>query len=571
MGLGGWEEKVGYVSRSSRPAGSGLRYPKSPILFGLLGLPGLYTHESVTYPRRPSGWRYALGPRRAIQKHSPLAGDPGMQSTGKIFWASFLTLIAAGMGFAVRSDVLAEWGSLFGFTQTELGEITGFGLAGMAVTIIIFSLFADRIGYKWILVGAFLLHVGSAVLTLAATPVFESSGKDATYTLLMTAMTMFALANGMCEAAINPLVATLYPKQKTHYLNILHAGWPGGLILGGLLAWCFVGDKSVVTKLRWEIPMSFFLIPTLWYGFIVLKEKFPHSEARAAGIKFGEMVAEFAAPVLLFLLVLHAMVGYVELGTDSWIANIMSGFIRNGVLLLVYTAGLMFVLRFFAGPIVERINPLGLLFVSAVLGCAGLYMMGSMLSTGAGVAMILVAATIYGVGKTFLWPTMLGVVGERFPKGGALAMGAMGGIGMLSAGMLGGPGIGYTQDVVTARRLQELSPAAYNQVASEQENRFLFFPPVHGLDGAKVAKLPADSPVYTEVRDAENYGKAEALKITALVPATMAVGYLLLLIYFRAIGGYKLVEIGPGGVERETSHEPSAAEAIYQDSRAEQA
>lgn len=494
-----------------------------------------------------------------------------MQSTGKIFWASFLTLIAAGMGFAVRGGVLAEWGSLFGFTQTELGEITGFGLAGMAVTIIIFSLFADRIGYKWILVGAFLLHVGSALLTLAATPVFESSGKGATYTLLMVSMTMFALANGMCEAAINPLVATLYPKQKTHYLNILHAGWPGGLILGGLLAWFFVGENSVITKLRWEVPMTFFLIPTLWYGFIVLKERFPESEARAAGVKFGEMLAEFAAPVLLFLLVLHAMVGYVELGTDSWITNIMSGFITHGVLLLVYTAGLMFVLRFFAGPIVERINPLGLLFVSAVLGAIGLYMMGSMLATGAGVTMILVAATIYGVGKTFLWPTMLGVVGERFPKGGALAMGAMGGIGMFSAGMLGGPGIGYTQDVNTARRLQELSPAAYEQVASPTENRFLFFPPVRGLDGATVAKLPADSPVYTEVREAENYGKAEALKITALVPAAMAIGYLLLLVYFRAIGGYKLVEIGPGGVERETSHEPSAAEAIYQDSRAEQA
>ncbi len=494
-----------------------------------------------------------------------------MQSTGKIFWASFLTLIAAGMGFAVRSDVLAEWGAAFGFTQTELGQITGGGLTGMAFTIIGFSLFADRIGYKPILIGAFLLHVGSAALTLAATPVFQSSGKDATYQCLYWGMFMFSLANGMCEAAINPLVATLYPKQKTHYLNILHAGWPGGLILGGLLAYCFVGDKCVLTKLRWEIPMLFFLIPTLWYGVIVLKEKFPVSEARAAGVKFGEMLAEFAAPVLIFLLILHAMVGYVELGTDSWIANIMSGFIKNGVLLLVYTAGLMFVLRFFAGPIVERINPLGLLFVSSVLGCLGLFMMGSMLATSAGVGMILVAATIYGVGKTFLWPTMLGVVGERFPKGGALAMGAMGGIGMLSAGVLGGPGIGYTQDVNTVRKLEALSPAAYQQVASEQENHFFFFPPVRGLDGATVAKLEPGSPTYEAVRTAENYGKSMALKITAAIPATMAVGYLLLLIYFRAIGGYKLVEIGPGGVERETSHEPTAAEAIYQDSRADQA
>ena len=176
------------------------------------------------------------------------------------------------MGFAVRGDVLAEWSRIFGFTKTELGTITGGGLTGMAFTIIGFSLFADRVGYKLILIGAFLLHVLSAIVTLAATPVFEASGKDATYWCLYVGMFMFSLGNGMCEAAINPLVATLYPKQKTHYLNILHAGWPGGLILGGLLAFCFVGEKCVVTQLRWEIPMAFFLIPVLWYGFITIKE-----------------------------------------------------------------------------------------------------------------------------------------------------------------------------------------------------------------------------------------------------------------------------------------------------------
>lgn len=493
-----------------------------------------------------------------------------MQSNGKIFWASFLTLIAAGMGFAVRGDVLAEWSRIFGFTKTELGTITGGGLTGMAFTIIGFSLFADRVGYKALLIGAFLLHVSSALVTLAATPVFESAGKDATYWCLYVGMFMFSLANGMCEAAINPLVATLYPKQKTHYLNILHAGWPGGLILGGLLAFCFVGERCVVTPLRWEIPMVFFLIPTLWYGFITIKEKFPISEARAAGVKFGEMLAEFAAPVLLFLLFLHALVGYVELGTDSWITNIMGGYIRNSVLLLVYTAGLMFVLRFFAGPIVERINPLGLLFVSAVLGCTGLFMMGSMLAAGT-TAGILVAATIYGVGKTFLWPTMLGVVGERFPKGGALTMGAMGGIGMLSAGLLGGPGIGYTQDVNASAELQRVNPALFDQVKSGEENHFLFFPPVAGFDGTKVAELPKDSQAATEVKQATDYGGQMALKVTAGIPATMAVGYLLLLLYFRAIGGYKLVEIGPGGKEVETSHRPTAKEAVYVDSRADQA
>jgi MFS family permease len=498
-----------------------------------------------------------------------------MQSNGKVFWASFLTLIAAGIGFAVRGDVLSEWETHFGFTKTELGTITGGGLTGMAFTIIGFSLFADRVGYKLLLIGAFLLHVSSAVVTLSATPVFVAAGKDMTYWCLYVGMFMFSLANGMCEAAINPLVATLYPKQKTHYLNILHAGWPGGLILGGLLAVGFVGDKAKIFSLRWEIPMMFFLVPTIWYGAIVLKEKFPISEARAAGVKFGEMLAEFAAPVLLLLLVLHALVGYVELGTDSWITNITKSKLSvigiDSVLLLVYTAGLMFVLRFFAGPIVERINPLGLLFVSAVLGCIGLTMMGNVLAGEAGWG-LLAAATVYGVGKTFLWPTMLGVVGERFPKGGALAMGAMGGVGMLSAGLLGGPGIGYTQDVYASTKLQELSPSVYAEVKAEKENRFLFLKPVAGFDGSKVEDLAKkNESEYLLVKQASDFGGQEALKVTAGVPATMALGYLALLIYFRAMGGYKLVEIGPGGKEQETGKRPSAKEAIYRDSQADQA
>jgi hypothetical protein len=202
-------------------------------------------------------------------------------------------------------------------------------------------------------------------------------------------------------------------------------------------------------------------------------------------------------------------------------------------------------------------------------------MMGREISNGelgsaAGWA-ILIPATVYGVGKTFLWPTMLGVVGERFPKGGALAMGAMGGVGMLSAGLLGGPGFGYVQDVNASSKLEQLNPAAYEQVVSSEKNHFLFFKPVAGLDGAKVEAISPGDPDYAVVKQAETYGGEQALKITAFIPATMAVGYLALLIYFRAIGGYKLVEIGPGGKEHETERHPTAKDAIYTDAQADQA
>src|SRR5690606_565756 len=153
---------------------------------------------------------------------------------------------------------------------------------------------------------------------------------------------------------------------------------------------------------------------------------FPVSEARAAGVSYGEMVKNFASPRLLALLLLHACVGYVALGTDSWITSMTNAITGPGFLLLVYAAAILFVLRSVAGPIVERINPLGLLLASSVIGCIGLYLISTSNSTG----MAWMAVGIYGIGKTFLWPTMLGVVGERFPRGGAITMGAMGGIGM---------------------------------------------------------------------------------------------------------------------------------------------
>jgi len=500
-------------------------------------------------------------------------------SQNRIFFASFLTLIAAGMGFAIRNSILTDWAAQFGFTMLELGTITGGGLLGFGLVIIVASLFTDQLGYKTIMLLALLCHIASAVITLSAAPIYAAYGKDATYLCLYYGSLIFAIGNGLCEAVINPLVATLYPRQKTHYLNILHAGWPGGLILGAVLAKAFIGPEVLVTKLQWEIPMAFFLVPTAIYGFIVLTNKFPQSEAKAAGISYGEMLATLISPLLLFLFFLHACVGYVELGTDSWINKITeaiasaAGTEGQGLYLFIYASSVMFILRFFAGPIVEKINPLGLLFISACLGAIGLYLIGG--STG--LAMIWVAVTIYSLGKTFLWPTMLGVVGECFPRGGAITMGFMGGIGMLSAGFLGAPGIGYKQDYYASNELNETAPATFERYAASTESGFMFFPKVRGLNGAKVGIItdkdgpgidfqkyvtemekekkltekteklnewwisarPFAAEDIPKVVDAGTYGGRMALKWTAVVPVTMAVGYLLLILYFNATGGYK--------------------------------
>src|SRR5205823_7139480 len=205
-----------------------------------------------------------------------------------LFWASFLTLIAAGIGFSVRGVILGDWGNQFGFTQSELGSITGGGLVGFGLAIIFFSFFADRFGYGKLMLVAFLLHASSAVVTFAATPVYGMYGKDGAFMCLNIGMWLFALGNGTCEAVINPLTATLFPRNKTHWLNILHAGWPGGLVLGALLGVIFekVGD------IRWEIQMVTFMVPVLAYGVLMLGRRFPRSEASVSGINLQSMMQE---------------------------------------------------------------------------------------------------------------------------------------------------------------------------------------------------------------------------------------------------------------------------------------
>ena len=492
-------------------------------------------------------------------------------NANRLLWAGFVAILAAGVGFSVRgASVLAAWSDSFGFTQTELGGITGGGLVGFGFVIIISSFLAEAIGYRRLMYFAFAVHFLSAVVTLAAPAVYSAAGKDATYWTLFVGMFLFAIGNGVCEAVVNPLTATLFPNNKTHYLNILHAGWPAGLILGGVAA-IYMADT-----VSWQIQISLFLIPVVIYGLMIFGQQMPKTEAAEAGISIGEILAQFAAPLLIFLLLIHAMVGYVELGTDSWIARITGSILdeTTGRWLFVYTSALMFILRFVAGPIVHKISPLGLLFFSAILATLGLYVLGGVGTTLAALA----ALTIYGLGKTFFWPTMLAVVSERFPKGGAVTLGMVGGVGMLSAGLLGGPGIGFKQDKFASEKLEEISTETFDRYKAEKPNSFLGFT-TNGLDGRKVATLGDDGESLGKeieimnksgetnesltaldqwwegeakataaddkepVEEATLHGSRMALKLTAIVPAVMAICYLILILYFKSIGGYQALTV----------------------------
>ena len=502
-----------------------------------------------------------------------------MPSQTRLFLACIISLVSASIGFVVRAFLITEWGTTFNLSETQIGSIQGAGLYPQALSIILFSLVIDRLGYGRTMAFAWTGHVLSAIITMTATG----------YTGLYLGTLVFALANGAVEAVINPVTATLYPKSKTHHLNILHAGWPGGLVLGGLLA-IALGTAGGATSWRWKVAL--YLIPTAVYGLLMLGQRFPIQERVAAGVSYSDMLKEFGwagclivslfaayaideilrvfghslnlvaiavvaigptllfasrirsfgRPVFIFLMIIMILLATTELGTDSWIAALMTPVLKDfgknaGNWVLIYTSAIMFVLRFCAGPIAHRISPLGLLASCAAVASVGLFWLAN---AGTAAVMVFLAATCYGIGKTFFWPTTLGVVSEQFPKGGALTLNAIAGVGMISVGVLGNPLLGTVQDRFLDRNLARQNAALHAKIAAPEQTKYgLTYRP---LDKTKIALLSEAETV--EVQGVQTSNNQSTLAKVAVLPAIMFVCYLTLIMIFRSRGGYRPVQLG---------------------------
>ncbi|RYZ96620.1 MAG: MFS transporter, partial [Sphingobacteriaceae bacterium] len=477
----------------------------------------------------------------------------------------------------------------FGFSNTQTGIIKGVGLWPFAISIVLFSLIIDKIGYKRSMVFAFVCHVSSAIITWFATG----------YVMLFVGTFILALGNGTVEAVTNPAVASMFPKEKTKWLNYLHAGWPTGLILGGLMA------LLMPVEITWKIKILFVLLPTLAYGFLMLPHKFPINERVKAGISYLEMLKEvgfggaliivgliifqlgspdvfgwstavnvgvtlaisiffglyvksFGNTLFIIMLLIMLPLAITELGTDSWIGELMGPAMEkiglNGGWMLLYTSTIMVILRFSAGSIIHRISPLGLLALCSGVAAVGLFF----LSTADGI-MILVAATIFGLGKSFFWPTMLGVVAERFPKGGALTLNITGGVGMIGAGVLGTVILGFVQDKSIDNNLrvydQKNNSALHSTYTTKPKTSM--FGEYQPIDIKKLAKAPEaeKSTVITVQEDA----KKGALKTVALFPIGMLICFVVLMLYFKSKGGYKVVSLDAGPENEVPTRGPTPA------------
>ena len=339
------------------------------------------------------------------------------EQSRRLFVVSCIALVATAMTFAVRGDIIGAWGTEFALSNTNIGWITGMAFWGFALSTILGGAIVDFIGLKTMLVVAFVTHVSGIVVTIFA---------GGFWTLFIGTL-LIGLGNGAVEAACNPLVATIYPNQKTAKLNLFHVWFPGGIVIGGVAAYLLTQ-----VGLGWQVKMAVILIPTLVYGALFLGMRIPETERVEAGVPHSAMFKEALRPMFLVLAFAMLLTASTELGTNQWLPEILTNTAAvSGILVLVWINGLMAIGRSFGHWIVDRISPISLLLTSAAASLVGLLL----LSVANSAISAFAAATVFAIGICYFWPTMLGVTTERFPAGGALLLGVMGGIGNISVAL----------------------------------------------------------------------------------------------------------------------------------------
>jgi MFS family permease len=504
-----------------------------------------------------------------------------------LFWGCFIALITTAFAFFSRIYLCeGRFATDFNLDKGTVGSLIGAGIWPFGISIIVFSLIIDRVGYRFAMIFSFLCYVAYIVMACLAFGAIQgvegaelAAAQAKGYSLLYWGSIILALGNGTVEAFINPVVATMFSRDKTKWLNILHAGWPGGLVIGGLIT---IALADVAASGDWRLVIGIIAVPAVIYLIMLLRVKFPVNEREAAGVSYKEMLGEFGAfgalvgfglifaqlaqvfawpswliyvltaivviafgvytrslgrGILAFLIIIMMPLATTEIGTDGWITGLMKVPMEaaghNAAWVLIYTSAIMMTLRFFAGPIVHKLSPIGLLILSAVLAIAGLFALSK--TGNSGIFVIFAAATLYAFGKTFFWPTMLGVTSEQCPRGGALTLNAISGIGMIAVGILGFPFIGVIQEKTTTAELQQSQPEMAQQILVEKSSvlgNYL------AIDPDKAAAL-TDPAQTAAISSASQSGQFNALATMAFFPAFMLLCYLALFFYFKSRGGYK--------------------------------
>ncbi|MCW5912151.1 MAG: MFS transporter [Cyclobacteriaceae bacterium] len=390
-------------------------------------------------------------------------------NSSRLFIASCLALLVTSLTFAIRAKIEGVFGGEYGLTGEEIGWAFGPAFWGFTVAMFLGGLIIDIVKTKNIIWLAFFTHLIGLVLLLMA--------KDKT--MLFISNVFIGFGNGSVEAACNPLVATIYPNNKTKMLNRFHVWFPGGIVIGGVLAWLLMTQAG----LSWQVLTSLLFIPLALYGYLFFGQTIPETERVSSGVSFKDMLKNVGAPIAIIALVgfmilaasvpsiqidFNASITYIvlgiivfaviiealvvnkisllfpvmlfgmfltaatELGTNQWTNALLDNAGIDPMIVLVLVTGIMAVGRYFAGPLIHRLNPTGVLLGSAIFSVIGLYA----LSVASGAAATLGSAVLFAIGVCYFWPTMLGFVSEYIPKSGALGLSIMGGAGMVATSMV---------------------------------------------------------------------------------------------------------------------------------------
>ena len=331
-------------------------------------------------------------------------------SKNKLFTAACISLIVTAMTFAIRAGILTDLGIQFDLSDTQLGYINSLAFLGFPVATVIGGLLYNFLGARKLMIIAFLSHVIGLIMTIYA----------GGFTTLLVSSFFIGFANGSVEAACNPLIADMYTKNRTAMLNKFHVWFPGGIVIGALTSG-FMSDFGM----GGELQIAVMLIPTAIYGYLFFKEEFPESENVETDTSVN--IQSLFNPLFLLIIACMTLTAISEFGPQQWIERILGNSGVNPLLILAMVSGIMALGRYFAGPIVHKLNPIGVLLMSAVLTTIAVYYMS--IAEG---SMIYFGAVLFAFGVCYFWPTMIGFVSEYMPKTGALGMSLVGGAGMLS-------------------------------------------------------------------------------------------------------------------------------------------
>ena len=427
----------------------------------------------------------------------------------RLYYVGNLSIFMIGLGFAVRANIASNLQAEIydkidlANSAAMLGEALGVTFTGFALTLLFGSALVDLIGMKRMLLLSALGYIAGALGLLAASMIEVGATVE---TLVLVSLLLTGLGWGAVEAASNPMVAALYPEEKTHRLNILHAWWPAGIVVGGLLGVAISGFG-----LSWKLNMLVLMVPAVALVWLVASSAFPVTERVAAGVSYGDMFMELLRrPMFWVFWGCMYLTAAAELAPGQWVNISLSNIVgMQGILLLVYVSALMFVGRHFAGPIVAQISSVGLMFVSCLAAGIGLYL----LSMASSPLLAFAAATVWGLGVCWMWPTMLAIVAERYPRGGAMAMGLM--------GFAGGMSIQFVLPMMGS-----IFDSAKAQAAG-------------GAD--KLATLAPDA-----LQEAIRYASVESFQSVAIVPLLLLPVFGAIWLFDRRSGGHQAEVIGSG-------------------------